>query len=276
MIGWVDVEAVSGAESAKLKDGFEYWQDGTGQAGTFGWMSYFHLLGGYWTNPGDSASAALGFIVPSSWELWSDYSPTLDTCQFNYVPSSQTLYDPGASQVNLTTGATTVSLPAAPTIGAGAFGSGTLVANTDMIPGAVYDLSAVAGNADWPGFDLPGVVQVPGAFNVTAPPMDRPNNPPPVTQSMDVTWTGSGGDYMLLFILRQKQTTYVDDGVVTCAMVDDGAFTVPSSVWPTWKAGEFLHIEVGRVFQSSTILPNNNSENRMPGIYWNYGGGTAN
>jgi hypothetical protein len=145
------------------------------------------------------------------------------------------------------------------------------------VPGTVYDLSPVAGNADWPGFDIPGLVELPPAFNVLTPNLDKVGTLPPlVSQSFTITWDGAGGDYMVLFILRQNQGTYVNDGVVTCAMVDDGSFTVPLGVWPDWQIGDFLHIEIGRVYQSSTILPHNNAENRMAGIYWVYGGGEAN
>jgi hypothetical protein len=47
---------------------------------------------------------------------------------------------------------------------------------------------------------------------------------------------------------------------------------VPSTIWPTWKSGQFLHIEVGRVIEGTGTLPNNNAENRLPAIYWYYGG----
>jgi len=271
--GWVDVEADNGADSVRLKDGFQYWQDGTGLAGTFGWLSFVHEVGGYWLYPPtDLATGALGFIEPDDWELWQDYAPSMDSCAFNYAETTHTLYDPGASEVDLSSSAATLALQSTPP--AGAYGNSNLSA-TQVTPGTVYDLDPVTGNADWPGFGIKKVVKVPGTFTVSTPAMNK-SIPPTVPQSISLSWGGSPGDYVLVFILRQTEYYYADDGVVTCAVADDGSFTIPANVWPTWTAGEFLHVEVGRVLESSTILPHNNAENRMPGIYWYYGGAIAN
>lgn len=275
--GWVDVRAVSGAQSATLPSSYQYWADGLGSSGTFGWMTYVHIVGGYWNNPTDVAGGTFGFTQPAGWELWTDYTPAMGTCQFDYAAAAPpALQDPGAPYVQLSSGATTARFdPLAGTPGA-YVPANPLVPNVNVLPGAVYDLDPVAGGADWPGFGITGAVEVPAAFTVSVPDMARPN-PPDVFRTTTLNWGGSGGDYVLIYMLRQFENLggWVNDGVVTCAVPDTGSFTIPVGTWPDWYNNDLLHIQVGRAYQSDTVLPHNNAENRMVGIYWYYGAGNT-
>ncbi|MEQ1502107.1 MAG: IPT/TIG domain-containing protein, partial [Myxococcota bacterium] len=273
--GWVDVRAVSGVQSDTIPSGYQYWEDGAGSSGTFGWLTYVRLVGGYWTNPQDGATGVLAFTTPNAWEPWTDYAPTMDTCAFNYGSTAPgPFYDPGAAHLDLSSGATSARLVPNATIGAGAYSDLALTPNVDVVPGLLYDLDPVAGNADWPGFGVDGIVEVPPAFTVTVPDLDRANAPN-VTRSFTLEWDGGGGDYVLIYILRQYLPLFgnwTNDGVVTCAVSDTGVFTIPSNVWPDWYVDDFLHIEVGRVIERHTVLPHDGSESRTMGIYWYYGG----
>jgi hypothetical protein len=274
--GWVDVEVSLGSDSHSLNSAYQYWQDGSGQSGTFGFMMYVEFVGGYWSPvPSPVAQGMVGFTEPGTWELWQDYTTALDTCVYNFVPSGLPIvYNPGSSYVDLDNGGSITRLgDASAVFGAGYYGSQTLIPNVEVVPGASYDLLTVPGNANWPAFSMNDFVEVPGSFNVTQPDLDRAN-PPIVQQQIDFAWGGGGGDYMLIYILRQYWTgaAWLDDGVITCAVYDDGAFTLPAATWPTWFAGDFLHVQVGRVYESSDVLPYNDAENRMTGIYWFYGG----
>jgi hypothetical protein len=273
--GWVDVEAVSGTRSAPLASGFQYWTDGSGLTGAFGWFGYTEIVGGFWVgNPPDAGHALLGFSSPGTWEIWQDYAPVLDTCQFDYAGQGQpTPYDPGAAQVGLSSGAVLASIPADPTVAPGVYADPNLAANVEVVPGTVYDLDPVAGNADWPGFGVTGFVEVPPAFSVTSPNLGRASDPVDVTRTFTLTWSGGGGDYVLIWILRQYDNfgTWVDDGVVTCAVADTGTFTIPAGSWPNWFVGDFLHVQVGRVVETRAVLPHDQSEVRTAGTYWYYG-----
>ena len=282
--GWVDVQAVSGASSATLVDGYQYWLDGTGLGGSLGWLSYVESVGGFWVDGSAQAVGAIAFNSPSPWHLWQDYAPAQGTCAFEFPPAAlPLLYDPGAPYVDLAdaTGLTTARLPPDPKL-PGSYAS-ALVPNIDVVPGTTYDLEPIAGDADWPGFGIVDYLEVPAAFSVTSPALDQPTDPVDVTETFTLTWNGSGGDYVLLYILREGiyyygspyygyTGTWVLDGYVTCAVPDTGSFTMPAGTWPTWYPGAFLHIQVGRVIESSAIHPHDNSEVRAAGVYWIYGG----
>jgi hypothetical protein len=271
--GWVDVEAVSGSRDAKLDDGFQYWADGVGMAGTVGEMAYVDIVGDYWEVGTDVKYATLAFTEPLDWELWRDYAPSIGSCQFEFQSGfTPAFYDPGANFLELESGGG----PSArlDSQGNGVFQDGP---NAAVVPNAVYDLAPINGSADWPVEDVPGIVEVPRTFSVTTPNMDRAT-PPNTNRSIDLVWGGSGGDYVVVYMLRQRPQgqNWIDDGYVTCAVPDSGAFTVPGAIWPNWSSGDLIHIQVGRVIERRVTLPHNGAESRMAGLFWVYGAALAN
>ena len=56
-------------------------------------------------------------------------------------------------------------------------------------------------------------------------------------------------------------------------MKDDGAVTVPSTIWSDWSTFDQMSILIGRVKEPTTTLPYNNADNGVVGIYWLYGAG---
>lgn len=274
--GWVDVEARSGARTDRLPGAFQYWPDATGDSGVVGALNLVHMVGGYWATPTDSAYGLFAFTDPGSWELRKDYSATLGTCALNYTGAGlPATVDTGASSVRFASGGSTALLGASAQLGTGWFADFGLTPGVEVVPGQTYDLDPVAGNADWPGFGLTNAIEVPGAFNVTAPNLGG-TNLPTTNSSIDLTWTGGGGDYVLIWVLRQfiVSGTWYDDGVVTCAVPDTGSYTIPVSVWggaSNWFAGDLLHIQVGRAYVQNAPMPHDNSQNRAGGVYWVYG-----
>ncbi|MEQ1569896.1 MAG: hypothetical protein ABMA64_29955, partial [Myxococcota bacterium] len=246
---------------------FQYWADGTGATGLWGWVGYLEMVGDYWVDPADSAYAELGFTEPYEGSLQDGYSPTLDTCLLGvgaYDPP--TYYDTGAAVITLTSGTRTIALVPQP-LAPGAFSADVLEPLDQVLPGAVYDLDPVAGSADWPGFDVPAAVQVPPAFAVTGPDLDAADPPLVGKNQLTFTWEGAAGDFVALYLVRMIGGT-TPDVSVTCAATDDGSFTVPGSIWPEWDAGDYVFVQLGRVYESSGALPHDNSDNRLAGIYW--------
>lgn len=274
--GWVDVEVVSGSESAVVHSALQYFEDGYGKAGTVGNVSYLEYFGDYWDvpNPPPLAWAWVAFVEPTTWDAQRDYAPVLGQCRYNYVsPETYTERLPGASQLDIT-GTRTVHLPDATADGSpGWYGDGALRPDIDIVPNTGYDLATIAGDANWPEFDRPALVRVPGSFRVTNPNLGAANLPD-VTRSLSLSWTGSGGDYVLIYLGRTTSTG-VADGYVTCAVQDTGSFTVPANTWPNWYRNGILYVQVGRVKVAYNEIPYDHSENRVAGIYWAYGAGVT-
>jgi hypothetical protein len=59
--------------------------------------------------------------------------------------------------------------------------------------------------------------------------------------------------------------------MVTCAVRDDGSFTVPSSAWSSWTTGRYVDIVVGRARMPSGTIPVNNADSGVAGVYWVWG-----
>lgn len=271
--GWVDVEIRSGAQSVTLASGYQYWLDESGTTGTVGEISYIDQVGGYWSGgASDFAYGTFAFATGSTWELWQDYAPTLGSCAFDHASPSPGRLDTGASALQFSSAGASFVLPdATAQLGALWFGSDSLSVS-NVVPNTIYDLDPVLGGIDWPGFGLPASVQIGAPFSVigldaaVAPITDR---------QIDLTWTGAGGDYMLIWILRQYQGVFGawhNDGIVTCAVPDTGSTSIPALTWPDWFSNDFLHIQVGRVVTDAQLLPHNESTSNVAGVIWVYGG----
>ncbi len=276
--GWVDVGVTSGTQSDAMPGEFQYWADAAGNAGSIGLVAYVHLAGGYWSLPGDVAYSDVAMTqsgVP--WQWWQEYTPALNTCQFNYTaPGRPTGVNTGTPSMSFQS----TSSPASFSLVAGGgpapdwYGS-NLVANTDVAPGESYDLLPMVGNPDWPEFTHPDAVTIPDAFDVTSPPVNG-NTLQNVGREATIDWVGGGaGDYVVLYVERTflNPTTglWESDGAVTCAVDDTGSFTVPGATWPTWYVDDIVYFNVGRVLDDGGIFPHDDSTNRIAGVYWTVG-----
>lgn len=271
--GSVDVTVASGPRSAVLADGFEYFADATGRAGTFGYVEFYHMVGGYWAAPEDFAGAAFAFVEPTDWEASLEYAPALDSCTaVDSYTGEPTWIVTGATTWEFDANGPQFEIPQDPD-SPGLFASDAEdapISVTEVVPGATYDLHATPASVGWPLDQLSPGVSVPSSFTVSQPNLAADDAPPQKKNSFSISWTGAGGDYVLIFLLRREADQTAT--VVTCAAADDGSFTVPGTVWATWPTGLFMDVLVGRVTVERNLLPTNNGENRVAGVYWVYGG----
>jgi hypothetical protein len=274
--GWVDVEVVSGTESATLDDAFQYFADGTGLSGTIGSLWYQTVQGNYWADPQPVPAAGgwFAYIEPSPWERYKDYVSTIGDCEFDFSDYvSVVAYDPGATRATFS-GDSVVVLPDATTDIAPGWFAAELVPGVDVSPGDEFDLDSIAGDRNWPEFDRPAAVTVPSSFRITSPNLDG-NTLPNLSRTLQLQWAGGGGDYVLIFLDR-LDASGAPDGVVTCAVPDTGSFTVPGNTWPNWYSNGTLYVQLGRVSVQANSLEHNNSLNQIAGTYWTLGAGRTN
>lgn len=274
--GRVDVTVASGARSAVQADGFEYWEDGAGLAGTYGYLEYYNVVGGYWSDPADFASATFAFVEPLAWEALLEYAPVLDTCSaidpYDTVPS---FIDSGADKWEFDGGSAKFDLDPDPDV-LGLFASDPDTAPVpvdEVVPGTTYDVWTSSASPGWPVTELSNAVTVPSAFTVTSPNLMAAAAPLQRKNTFTIEWAGgSAGDYVLILLMLRSAG---GPAIVSCAVADDGSFTVPGSAWPSWTVGDFMDVIVGRVLVARDPLPTNNGENRVAGAYWVYGGVTS-
>jgi hypothetical protein len=286
--GWVEVMVQSGGARASLPSGFQYWEDQEGQTGAVGVVAYQQYVGGYWSGgtPADDVFGRFSFVRGSDWRLWQDYADRMNACRYsNNAPKGVDAdlapplagafdeHDPQAAAVRfLGPGGEILRLEADPALGAGWF-SDLSLARADAVPGALYDLDAVAGGPDWPGFEVAGALKLPTDFVVTSPRLDRATLPE-APRSLALAWGNNTSDYAVVWIRREAQGLFggtFTDGYVTCAMDDDGSFTIPAGTWPDWYEGDVLYLKVGRVLERDNRLPHDQSLNALAGVYWVYG-----
>ncbi|MBX2801634.1 MAG: hypothetical protein KTR31_28410 [Myxococcales bacterium] len=272
--GYVDVVASSPEGTDTLTDAFQYWADATGEAGTIGTVDFFQQVGDYWTDPPTNYSSGwFAFSTGTNWTLWQEYTTSQGSCVFDHTyDADPQAITTGATQVRFSNqaGGFTLDEGVEKSFGADWYTNDDL--NAVLQTGAVYDLDPVAG-PDFPSFDLPTAIEMAAPFQVTSPNLHG-DNLPTTDASISLSWSGSGGDYVLIWILRQYlfEGQFIDDGVVSCAVPDTGSFTVPAALWNTWFAGDVLHIQVGRAHIDDNVLPHNGADSRIAGVYWVWGG----
>jgi len=245
--GAVDVQVTTDAGSGTLTSGFYYLEDGTGKVGVLGAHSWYHFVGSYWGNPPptDFGFSDFTFITPENVDYSKFYAASLDTCSANYSYSGPDLYiyDFGLSSAGLTApDGSTITLPWDNTAGEFLLDS---ISNAQFQQAGSYDLQTVT-SSEFPSF---------------------------AQSALSFTWTGTGGDFVLLelALVNSAGTGYQFD--VTCAVRDDGSFTVPSSAWPSWATNRQMDILVGRATSGLGTVPYNNADSGYVGIYWLYGAG---
>jgi hypothetical protein len=263
------VSVTTDGGAGTLTSGFTYYEDGTGKLGIIGSMEWIHYVGSYWGGtPSDDGSASFFLAPPTDIEYWELYSRTLDSCGSEYVGPDLYYYEPALSSASLTlpTGGT-LRMPWDTTNGTFA---ATAVSSAQYVQGGSYDLDPMTPDG-YPLFDVPDVLTLPSSFSVSVPNIGG-GTPPNLTRSgFNLAWNGSGGDAMVAILaLRNADQTDWDE-TLTCAMRDDGAFTVPSATWTRWTSGRYVDILVGRMTMPSGVVPYNNADSGFAGIYWNYG-----
>jgi len=255
-----------------LTSGFTYYEDGTGKLGILGQMEWYYFVGSYWSQT-DEGNASFFLSTPTDMEFWEFYARSLDSCESEYVYSGSIYYyEPALSRATLTgpTGST-LAFPWDATNGQFAM---TTLSSANYIQGGSYDLDPIEPDG-FPLFDVPNVLRLPSSFNVTAPAISGSAPPRVQRSSFNLQWSGSGGDAMLAILAMEDAAGTGFSETVTCAMRDDGSYSVPSTAWTSWAANRYIHILVGRLVMPSGTVPYNNADSGFAGIYWVYGVGQA-
>ena len=272
--GWTDVTVFTASGVGRLEDAFQYWQAGEGLTGGLLTLERARWVGGYWDSaPAPSAWASLSFFRPNEYEYWKDFTDTFGGCSHNYSwTQGFDYYLPGASSITLANPAGTITLEP-DTEEAGIHFSPTLAASA--IAAGSYDLDEIRGDANWPVFDLPDVVEPQATIGVTTPPVGQ-NIAPLVNAGFDVSWDGTASDYVVLFVLHYSAAfsgVYEPVQAISCATPDTGAFSVPSTAWPAWRVqdDDYLVLQVGRVREDRRVLPYNDAELSVVSVSWTIG-----
>jgi hypothetical protein len=272
----VPSQALEGSFSVSLEsvhyecstdDAYHYWLDGNGRQGAFGSLNWYSFQGGYWADGTPYGTGSFGFVRPTDFIFAEMYSPVIDTCESEYLPNHGLEYYNIGGMANLATSAKTVTFE---------WDSGenyyeTKLESGDLTTQTEYQLEPIKGYPPWPEFGVGGFVSTPAAFSITSPGVGGSAMPVWWSTTMDLEWDSSlPGDYVVLEIHRV--VSEVDVETVTCVMVDDGVFTIPLDAFYDWQYGDqYLLLYLGRVRQSTVLLPHNQARSGVAGVYWTVG-----
>jgi hypothetical protein len=174
--------------------------------------------------------------------------PATDTCMPYAAPASASFtYLDGGSNVDMTSGAKTISLALQTTNLGGTvyfeyyypLSDNTAYDTTLYVNGGSYDFTS-QGSATLPAFTVPGALAVPSKFATAQSPQGSGINlyaaPTPATftktNAMTVTWAGPfSTDPMEIFIEGYDNTAAPAGTPVICAVADDGSFQIPANTF---------------------------------------------
>ncbi len=272
--GTRSVSVITDTHGGKLKDSFDYYQDGTGLAGAIGSIFWYDYVGNYWGGSSQTDGfAELTLIVPTDFHYWQFFVPTMDTCQpyggtYSYSGDLY-VYELGVSSLTITP-----SSGAATTLAwdeASLFFTADPIASNQYTKNAWYDLSAPTGGP-LAGMGVEDVLRAGGNVTVTQPAIQG-NNPPDIYRNQSVRWTAGDADWIIIYMLMLDATqTSIEQGII-CVVSDDGVFDVNSSEFTSWTTGRQVNILFTPVRETTTILPHNNAESRVAGMYQMVGAG---
>ncbi len=256
-----DVALVVRSDIGSAVGSFRYWPDATGLVGLKGTLAYVNVVGDYWTSSAaDRALVELALVEPVAYEPWQDLAPTFGGCASDWGARPDRTVD-GAATVTLVSSSTSVDIDVD--------SDGWYQADGGVTPGQSYDFEP---SSDWAGLSVPDLVQVPVGLRVVEPALDVAV-PPKVDRSFDITWDRSdSADYVAVVLERASWDANSGAPViqqkVTCAVPDNGSFTVPGELWSAWVPDEVIFVSVGRVKVSDGVLPHNGSSIAVTGAYW--------
>ncbi|MBN2798078.1 MAG: IPT/TIG domain-containing protein [Deltaproteobacteria bacterium] len=273
--GPVGVEVQTLTHYGEAADAFRYFLDGTGKTGALGALERYEMIGSYWT-PQSWVSAQAFFIEP--WVMdWGSllYAPGMDQCRSEYGIHADWdaigVYDPQLSAlvISSTSGGSVRMTPDADA----SWIYGAEPALSTFVHSTSYRLEPTTGGAgSWPEFSLDPLVVTPPALSVYEPDMGGSEGPDIVQSAFDLRWSPSGArDYVLVDLFRYNGSAIVEE--VTCKVVDDGTFRVPSSVWTGWSSGSQMSVYLGRASEGSATLPYNNARAGFVAVTWVVGAG---
>jgi hypothetical protein len=266
--GYVPIRVVTDTHSGRRDDAFQYWPDGQGRNGVLGGFHHYRYIGTYWeggTTPPPEASASLFFVEPSNFEYWRFYAPSIGSCASEYRTDADIfVYNPDITRFTLRRGTSSALNLFRNTQYAYLYETAGNVAS-QYANSATWTVES-DGGVDWPAFVLDGALSTPASFAITSPAISG-SEIARVSRGFRITWGGSGGDYVILRLLRFNTAGTLQEEV-SCVVSDTGTFNVPSSAFTGWQANAQLTIVVGRVVTGAGTLPHNRSRSGMVGAQW--------
>jgi len=272
--GIKSVAVITDTHGGKLDDAFEYFEDGTGMAGAIGSVFWYDYVGNYWGGTTTTEGfAELTFITPMDFHYWEFFVPTLDTCEpygGTYTYSGNLyVYDFEVSNLTIT--------PSSGTPTSLAWDESSLFFTTDPISSnqytknAWYDLED-PGSGPFQGLVVEDILRAGGDVIVSEPAIQG-NNPPDISSNQSFRWTAGDADWIIIYMLMLDASQQnIDQGII-CVVSDDGVFDVNSSEFSSWPTGRQVNILFTPVREEHALLPHNNAESRIAGMYQMVGAG---
>ena len=276
--GWASVRVTQpDGASGEISDGFHFWQDGTGKAGTTGFYQWVQPVGSYWAGgvpPAPWGSAIVHFLIPTDFHWWNWVSNDIDTCEDPAVFSfSGELivyeFDETALAITNELGVPTVLTYDETRLG---FAKEEL-GRADFKLDQEYAMLEFTG-ADAPPDEVPRFMVTPDSFDVLSPAIDAMSIPG-INRGQAVSWEAGGADVVWIELSLLNATADAVLQSIVCIANDDGSFTIPPSKWSAWPTGRQVNVAVSKVVESRTTLAHNNSDSRVAAFYTVLGAGLS-
>jgi hypothetical protein len=265
--GAVDIQITTNSGRGSQEGGFRFFLDGTGMAGTMGFVYWAHFLGDYWSNAADTGGAWWSILSAPEERTLPEifYGPNLDACVSDHSDEGFFVDD---LEVPITTlrvnnRAIVLNWDSSQYAWTKVFGVG------DFVQSANYDLDTIAASA-YPEFSVGNFARTPSTFLLASPNLNTLG----YLRQQDLTfqWTQATADEMLLVLTRMQDVggTTMPQETVTCRITNNGnggTFTVPTSVWTGW-GGDYLEVDIAALTYAAGSLPFNNANSGVVGAYW--------
>ncbi len=265
--GVVDIEVTTNSGSGSQEAGYRFFLDGTGMAGTMGFVYWAHFLGDYWSNAADSGGAWWSILNAPEQRTLPEifYGPNLDACVSNHS-------DEGFFVDDLEVPITTLRVNNRAIVlnwDSSQYAWTKVLGVGDFVQSANYDLDMIDASA-YPEFSVGNFARTPSTFLLASPNLNTLG----YLRQQDLTfqWTQATADEMLIVLTRMQDVggTTTPQETVTCRITNNGnggTFTVPTSVWTGW-GGDYLEIDIAALTYAAGSLPFNNANSGVVGAYW--------
>jgi len=264
-LGWADVRVEVEDGEGSLDEAFRVYQDGTGLAGSLGALEWYELQGSFWTQDSqDFGTAWWGLIEPQDTHYWSIFGVQDNNCISNPSFPQLQVIATGADQVVLESEQTSVTLVAAEDE---IFDASLL--SQDYLEWADYALPSLSGT-ELPEFGIDRLASTPGSFDLYTPDFSKSTPPSLSADELVFEWGEVDAQRIIIQVERRAQSDIEDiQETVVCVVDNDGSFEIPADTWAAdWDQDEWLYLYVGAVREDGGIIPLNNSDSRVAGIYW--------
>lgn len=270
--GLYSVTVRAAAGEGELDNSFVYWEDGAGQNGTIGVVSFTEQVGSYWGDGGvmTFGNAAVYFVGPTDTEWYEIYAPTLDTCrnEDSYAFGGEiTVYDPGVSSIELS-GSRSINLSWDAEFNSYAADELT---TSQWAPSSTYNLEPMTGGA-FPALTVNGIASTASRPTLYSPSITG-SSIANISPNPTFSWAPSGADWVLitLGIHSSGSTSYQE--VIHCVAQDDGSFRVDTGQFVEWPYYRQIDVYFGPARKATGTLPWNNAQSGVVGLTRIYGAG---